>query len=125
MWSHVLVLLSIKDELQREFYAAMCKNENWSVRTLRERKKSMLYERTIISKKPDATIKNEINELTEEKKMSLDMLYRDPYMLDFFGLKDTYSEKGFGKCYPCSIGKIYFGNGFRFSFFSPSKTFCP
>ncbi len=24
-WSHFLVLLPIKDELQREFYAAMCK----------------------------------------------------------------------------------------------------
>lgn len=30
-WSHFLVLLPIKDELQRDFYAAMCKNENWSV----------------------------------------------------------------------------------------------
>ena len=91
-WSHFLVLLPIKDELQREFYAVMCKNENWSVRTLRERKKSMLYERTAISKKPDETIKIDIEELSEEKKMSLDMFYRDPYMLDFLGLKDTYSS---------------------------------
>lgn len=52
----------------------MCKIENWSVRTLRERKKSMFYERTAISKKPDETIKikNEIAELAEAKKMSLD-----------------------------------------------------
>ena len=69
-WSHFIELLPIKDELKREFYAAMCKNENWSVRTLRERKKSMLYERTAISKRPDETIKNEIAELSEEKKMS-------------------------------------------------------
>ncbi len=92
-WSHFIEILPIKDELKRNFYAAMCKNENWSVRTLRERKKSMLYERTAISKKPDETIKNEIAELNEEKKMSVDMFYRDPYMLDFLGLKDTYSEK--------------------------------
>ena len=25
--------------------------------------------------------------------MSLDLFYRDPYVLDFLGLKDTYSEK--------------------------------
>lgn len=68
-WSHFLVLLPIKDELQSDFYATMCKNENWSVRTLRERKKSMLYERTAISKKSDETIRNEIAELSEEKKM--------------------------------------------------------
>lgn len=88
-WSHFVEILPIKDALKRDFYAVMCKIENWSVRTLRERKKSMLYERTAISKKPDETIKNEIAELAEAKKMSLDMFYRDPYMLDFLGLKDT------------------------------------
>ena len=46
-WSHFVELLPIEDELKRDFYAAMCKNEKWSVRTLRERKKSMLYELTL------------------------------------------------------------------------------
>lgn len=92
-WSHFVELLPIEDELKRDFYAVMCKNENWSVRTLRERKKSMLYERTAISKRPEETIKNEIEELQDNRKMSLDMFYRDPYLLDFLGLKDTYSEK--------------------------------
>ena len=57
------------DLLKRDFYAAMCMQENWSVRTLRERKKSMLYERTAISKKPEETIKNEISELRDDGKM--------------------------------------------------------
>ena len=52
-WSHFVEILPIQDELKRDFYAAMCMQENWSVRTLRERKKSMLYERTAISKKPE------------------------------------------------------------------------
>lgn len=34
-WSHFVELLPIEDELKRDFYAVMCKNENWSVRTLR------------------------------------------------------------------------------------------
>ncbi|MCI5938219.1 MAG: DUF1016 N-terminal domain-containing protein [Eubacterium sp.] len=92
-WSHFVELLPIEDELKRDFYAVMCKNENWSVRTLRERKKLMLFERTAISKMPEATIANEIAELRDDRKMSLDMFYRDPYMLDFLGLKDIYSEK--------------------------------
>ena len=92
-WSHFVEILPIQDELKRDFYAAMCMQENWSVRTLRERKKSMLYERTAISKKPEETIKNEIAELRDDGKMSLDLFYRDPYMLDFLGLRDTYSEK--------------------------------
>ena len=65
-WSHFVEILPIQDELKRDFYAAMCMQENWSVRTLRERKKSMLYERTAISKKPEETIKNEIAELRSE-----------------------------------------------------------
>ena len=38
IWSHFVEILPIQDELKRDFYAAMCMQENWSVRTLRERK---------------------------------------------------------------------------------------
>lgn len=55
-WSHFKELLPVKDKLKRDFYAVLCKNEGWSVRTLRERKKSMLYERTAISKRPENCI---------------------------------------------------------------------
>ena len=122
-WSHFIELLPIKDELKREFYAAMCKNENWSVRTLRERKKSMLYERTAISKRPDETIKNEIAELSEEKKMSLDMFYRDPYMLDFLGLKDTYSEKDLENAILVQLEKFILEMGSDFAFLARQKHF--
>lgn len=122
-WSYFLVLLPIKDELQRNFYAAMCKNENWSVRTLRERKKSMLYERTAISQKLDETIKNEVTELTEEKKMSLDMFYRDPYMLDFLGLKDTYSEKDLENAILAQLEKFILEMGSDFAFLARQKHF--
>lgn len=123
IWSHFIEILPIKDELKRNFYAAMCKNENWSVRTLRERKKSMLYERTAISKKPDETIKNEIAELNEEKKMSVDMFYRDPYMLDFLGLKDTYSEKDLENAILAQLEKFILEMGSDFAFLARQKHF--
>ena len=47
-WSHFVELLPIEDDLKRDFYAAMCKSEGWTVRTLRDRKNSLLYERTAI-----------------------------------------------------------------------------
>lgn len=122
-WSHFIEILPIKDELKRDFYAVMCKNENWSVRTLRERKKSMLYERTAISRKPDETIKNEIEELSEEKKMSLDMFYRDPYMLDFLGLKDTYSEKDLENAILAQLEKFILEMGSDFAFLARQKHF--
>ena len=91
-WTHFIQLLSIKDELQREFYATLCYNEHWSVRTLKERINSMLFERTAISKKPELTIKNDLQQLRETKEMSMPLALKDPYILDFLGLADTYSE---------------------------------
>ncbi len=36
-WSHFIAILPLKDELQRDFYAEMCRIESWSVRTLRRK----------------------------------------------------------------------------------------
>jgi len=55
-WSHIKEIISLDDNLKREFYVTMCSTERWSVRTLRERIGSMMYERTSISKKPEETI---------------------------------------------------------------------
>jgi len=92
-WSHLRNLIYIENELKREFYTQMCIYERWSVRTLQERINSMLFERTAISKKPELTIKNELNLLKNEKKITTDLVFRDPIVLDFLGIKDTYSEK--------------------------------
>lgn len=50
-WTHFIALIPLKDSLEREFYAEICRIEKWSVRTLRNKINSMLYERTAISKK--------------------------------------------------------------------------
>ena len=122
-WSHFVVLLPIEDELKRDFSAAMCKSENWSVRVLRERKNSMLYERTAISKKPDETIKNDIALLMEKDKMSLDLFYRDPYVLDFLGLKDTYSEKDLENAILSELERFILEMGSDFAFMARQKHF--
>jgi len=53
-WSHFRLLLPLKGPLQREYYAQMCCAERWSVRTLRGRIDSRLYDRTALSRQPDA-----------------------------------------------------------------------
>jgi hypothetical protein len=55
-WSHFVEILPLEDELKRDFYAEMCRLERWSVRTLRERVASMLYERTALAKNPEKII---------------------------------------------------------------------
>ncbi len=47
-WSHFLEVIYLPDPLQREFYAEMCRMEQWSVRTLRRKIQSMLFERTAL-----------------------------------------------------------------------------
>ena len=92
-WSHFKEIVPQQDELKRYFYAEMCRMERWSVRTLRKKISGMLYERTAISKKPDKLIRQELAALREEDKLTPDLVFRDPYVLDFLGLKDTYAEK--------------------------------
>ena len=92
-WTHFVDLLPLNKPHQRDFYAEMCRVERWSTRTLREKINGMLYERTALSKKPDKLIKQELDELREQDRLTPDLVFRDPYLLDFLGLKDTYSEK--------------------------------
>ena len=66
---------------------------HWNTRTLQDRINSMLYERTAISRKPDELIVQELSLLQEENKLTPDLVFRDPYFLDYLGLADTYSEK--------------------------------
>lgn len=122
-WSHFVELLPIKDNIKREFYAVMCLNENWDVRTLRDRKKSMLFERTAISKRPDLTILSDLKELQDNKKMSLDLFLKDPYMLDFLDLKDTYSEKDLENAILRKLEHFILEMGSDFAFLARQKHF--
>lgn len=92
-WTHIKTLIYIENPLKREFYTRIAINDGWSSRQLQERINSQLYERTAISKKPGKTVKLELQLLKTNDKISPDLVFRDPYILDFLGLSDTYSEK--------------------------------
>jgi len=120
-WSHFVELLQVQDKIKREFYLTMCLNEVWSVRTLRERIGSALFERTAISKKPEETIINDLHLLSEENKMSTDLFFRDPYILDFLDLKDTYSEKDFENAILSELERFILEMGNDFAFLTRQK----
>lgn len=92
-WSHFRELLPLDNPLKREFYSEMCRIEGWSVRMLSKKIDSMLFERTALSGKPEELAKQELSMLREEDRMTPDLVFRDPYFLDFLGLKDIYLEK--------------------------------
>jgi predicted nuclease of restriction endonuclease-like (RecB) superfamily len=83
----------IEDDTQRDFYTTMAINEHWIVRTMNKRINSMLFERTLISKKPEGTIANDLKNLLNNKEMSTDLFFRAPCFLDFLNLADIYGEK--------------------------------
>jgi predicted nuclease of restriction endonuclease-like (RecB) superfamily len=119
-WSHFKEIIYINDPLKRDFYAEMCRQERWSVRTLHEQIGVMLYERTGISKKPAELIKKELREIRAGKQ-SPDMVFRDPYCLDFLGLKDTYSEKDLESAILRHIQQVMTELGSDFAFIARQK----
>jgi len=115
-WSHFKEIIPLKDDLQRDFYAEMCRVERWSVRTLRKKIGSMLYERTAISKQPEEVAKAELAALRGEDQLTPDLIFRDPYILDFLGLKDRYLEKDLEDAILRELETflLELGNGFAF-----------
>lgn len=120
-WSHLYSLLSIENNIKREFYIQMSIHERWSVRTLQERIDSMLFERTAISQKPEQTILNDLELLKTHKQISPDLTFRDPYFLDFLGLHDTYSEKDLESSILAQLQNFITEMGSEFAFLARQK----
>ena len=53
----------------------------------------MLFERTALSRKPESSPGRSSPRSGTRTALSPDLVFRDPYLLDFLGLKDTYGEK--------------------------------
>lgn len=119
-WTHIIALIPIEDSLKREFYIQMCQMEHWSVRTLRERINSMLYERTAISRKPEDTIKNELSLLSKDH-ITPDVIFHDPYILNFLNLEDTFSERDLENAIIAELQHFISELGADFAFLSRQK----
>jgi Uncharacterized conserved protein len=120
-WSHFKELLPIEEELKRTFYAEMCLVESWSVRTLKDKIKRMLFERTAIAKKPDSVAKQELELLRERGELSPDLVFRDPYLLDFLGLTGVFDEKDIEDAILRELEKFLLELGTDFSFVARQK----
>ena len=120
-WSHFVEFIKIDDSIKREFYLTMCANEGWSIRTLKERINSMLFERTAISKKPEETILKDLTLLSQNKEMSENLFIKDPYILDFLELKDSYSEKDLESAILRELQSFMLEFGSDFAFLSRQK----
>ncbi|MBI1293024.1 DUF1016 family protein [bacterium] len=120
-WTHFIMLIPIDDQIKRDFYAEMCRMERWSRRTLRAKIDSMLYERTALSRQPEEVAKAELEALRDEDRLSPNLVFKDPYVLDFLGLQDRYLEKDMEDAILREIERFLLELGEGFAFIARQK----
>lgn len=120
-WAHFKLLIPLKEPLSRDFYAEMCRIHGWSTRELAQKIDGMLYERTVLSKRPEQLIRRELAALRENGELTPVMVFQDPYMLDFLELKDTYSEKDLESALLREIERFLLELGAGFAFVERQK----
>lgn len=121
-WSHFVEIIKIDDAIKREFYIRMAVDGRWSVRTLRERMDGMLFERTAISKQPDALIQRELTQLQQQPGDASPALFlKDPYLLDFLDLKDNFTEKDLENAILLELERFLLELGSDFAFMGRQK----
>ncbi|NHB68884.1 PDDEXK nuclease domain-containing protein [Perlabentimonas gracilis] len=104
-WSHFLILLPLKKNDAKLFYAQRAINENWGVRELKKQISEKVFERTALAN-------TQLN-ITQPTASSV---FKDPYFLDFLGLNDDYLERDLEASILKELEKfiLELGKGFAF-----------
>lgn len=90
-WSAYVRLLGVKNELARRFYETEALRGGWSVRQLDRQINSQFYERIALSRNKAAMLTKGQKALPEDRVLPEEEI-KDPYVLEFLGLRDEYSE---------------------------------
>ena len=120
-WTHFMVILPIKDTIKRNFYAEMCRIKKWNVRTLENKIDSMLFERTALSKRPELIAQAELDALRKDDQLTPDLVFRDPYVLEFLNLNDRYFEKDLEDAIMRDLEQFLLELGIGFCFLARQK----
>lgn len=83
-WTHYKLLLSIENQSKREFYEVESSKNNWTSRQLERQINSSLFERLLLSNKPESVLS-----VARSEKLPTDPkeIIKDPMVLEFLGLK--------------------------------------
>lgn len=91
------------------------------MRVLRDKIQGMLFEPTTISRKPELTIRHDLDEFRKIGQLLKDLILRDPYVLEFLNLEDTYSERDLEGAILHKLEKFLLELGGDFSFIARQK----
>lgn len=105
-WSHFLAIIPLKTEAARMFYAQAACDSSWSKRELRNQIERKAFERSEIAD----------TKLSLSETQNLSGNFKDPYFLDFLGLKDGYLENELESALikELELFILELGNGFAF-----------
>lgn len=90
-WSHYVRLLSVEKPEARKFYEEEALRGGWPVRQLDRQVSSLFYERTLLSRDKAAMLNKGAVPRRDEVPAPEEEI-KDPFVLEFLGLKDEYSE---------------------------------
>jgi predicted nuclease of restriction endonuclease-like (RecB) superfamily len=91
-WSQMVTLLPLKSEEARTYYSHMAALEGWSVRELRQRIEKKTFERTAIASHQGQGLAQPLAKLEQHGTLTPALAFKDPYFLDFLGLRQGYVE---------------------------------
>ena len=81
----------------------------------------LLFERTAVTKKPDELIAADLAMLRDEDRMTPELVFRDPYFLDFLGLTGAHHEKDVEKAILRELEAFILELGSDFAFVARQK----
>lgn len=90
-WSHYVRLMSVASAEARHFYETEALRGGWTVRQLDRQISSQFYERTALSRNKAAMLERG-GAARPEDTVTPEEAIKDPFVLEFLGLKDEYSE---------------------------------
>jgi len=109
-WSHIVELVPLENADAQLFYAEDVANRHLSVRELRRQIERKAYERREIAN----------SQLSETSEIPFNV-FKDPYLLDILGLKDTYLEKDLEQAILSELEAFILEAGHGFTFVERQK----
>jgi predicted nuclease of restriction endonuclease-like (RecB) superfamily len=120
-WSHFCEVLTIQEQAKRDFYATFVVHERWSVRTLRAKITSKLYERTLAARGSAEGLPADLAALATTGSVEPSLAFRDPYVLDFLGLPSEHSEADLERAILDEMQRFLLELGVGFAFVERQK----
>ena len=119
-WTHYRHLIKVENEETRQFYMNECVQSNWSTRQLERQISTFYYQRILASQNRDF-VKGEIHQV--EKDMAPEDIIKDPFVLEFMGLKDQmdFTEMEVEKALVDNLQEFLLELGRGFSFVARQK----